>query len=260
MLIGCHFEIETVIDDAQAADANAAQVFLSDPQKWTAKEITYPGGAAALDHDAKAAEIALYVHAPYLINVASLNNRTRIPSRNMLKSTVNGAAKIGARGVVVHGGHLAADDDPLAGFINWRKAVDAVEPKVPILIENTAGGKNAMARELDRIALLWQAVSSSPHAENVGITLDTCHAWAAGWDLESAVPDLLAITGRVDLIHLNNSRDAKGSGADRHAPLGSGKIPEELLLAVVDQAKAPVIIESHGDPATEVAWLRDRLR
>lgn len=259
--VGCHFDIADVVAEAKHAKANAAQVFLADPQKWKVGEIAYPGGSAALKQDAAAASLEIYVHAPYLINVASLNNRVRIPSRNLLKATISGAAKIGAKGVIVHGGHLKDGEDLVAGFVNWRKAIDDLKPEkgVKVLIENTAGGKNAMARELPQIEWLWQAVASSLNADQVGFTLDTCHAWAAGLDLATVVEDITKITGKIDLIHLNNSRDAFGSGADRHAPLGNGTIPEELLIHIVKTAKAPVIIESHGDPVTEVAWLTERL-
>jgi len=262
MRIGCHFEIDNVVAEATASGANAAQVFLADPQKWKVGEIAYPGGSAVLKQDAAGADLELFVHAPYLINVASLNNRVRIPSRNLLKATISGAAKIGAQGVIVHGGHLKDGEDLVTGFVNWRKAVDDLNPEkgVKVLIENTAGGKNAMARELQQIEWLWQAVQSSPNAGLVGFTLDTCHAWAAGLNLETIVTDIKKITGKIDLIHLNNSRDAAGSGADRHAPLGNGTIPPELLLNIVKTANAPIIIESHGDPTTEIAWLREHLK
>ena len=75
--------------------------------------------------------------------------------------------------------------------------------------------------------------------------LDTCHAWAAGWDLGTAVDDIRAITGRLDLVHLNNSRDPAGSSRDRHAPLSDGEIPTELLLEVARAADCPV---DPGDP------------
>ena len=77
--------------------------------------------------------------------------------------------------------------------------------------------------------------------------LDTCHAWAAGWDLATAVDDLRAITGRIDLVHLNNSRDPHGSSRDRHAPLSEGEIPTELLVEVARSADCPVILETPGD-------------
>ena len=263
--IGCHFDIANVTAEAAAAGATAAQVFLSDPQKWVSKTIAYPGGAEALKHDAAAAHLPLYVHAPYLINVASLAPKTRHMGRNMLRSTISGAAAIGAKGVIVHGGHLAAEDDPIEGFLNWKKAIDAVfaegatRGSVPVFIENTAGGNNPMAKGLDRIAVLWEAISHSEFAAHVGFALDTCHAWAAGWDLSTAVADVKKITGRIDVIHLNDSRDAFNSGADRHAPLGQGTIPSDLLVNLVKEAKAPVIIETHGDPKTEIDWLKERL-
>ncbi len=88
-----------------------------------------PGGAEALRDDAAAAGIDLYVHAPYIVNVATTNNRIRIPSRKLLQQHVDAAAAIGAKGLIVHGGHVNKDDDPDKGFDNWRKAVEATDLK-----------------------------------------------------------------------------------------------------------------------------------
>ena len=63
----------------------------------------------------------VYVHAPYVINVATTNNRIRIPSRKLLGQHAAAAAAIGAKGLIVHGGHVNASDDPAVGFDNWRK-------------------------------------------------------------------------------------------------------------------------------------------
>ena len=76
----------------------------------------------------------------------------------------------------------------------------------------------------------------------VGFCLDTCHAHAGGNALETVVDDVLAITGRIDLVHGNDSRDEFDSGADRHANLGDGRIDPELLAAVIRDAKAPVVL------------------
>ncbi|MGZ5404869.1 MAG: deoxyribonuclease IV, partial [Nocardioides sp.] len=207
-----------------------------------------------------------YVHAPYIVNVATTNNRIRIPSRKLLQKHVDAAASIGAKGLIVHGGHVdkAADDPDLikTGFDNWRKAVDAVDLKLPLLIENTAGGDHAMTRHLDRIAGVWDAIASCEQSDLVGFCLDTCHAHAGGNPLESVVDDVLAITGRIDLVHCNDSRDAFDSGADRHASLGAGTIDPDLLAAVIRDAGAPVVCETPGSAADHVAdfdWLRDRL-
>lgn len=101
--------------------------------------MAYPAGAEALRADAEQAGIAIYIHAPYVLNVASTNNRIRIPSRQQLQKQLTMAACFGAAGVIVHGGHVLATDDPQVGFDNWRKAVDGLTIEVPLLIENTAG-------------------------------------------------------------------------------------------------------------------------
>jgi deoxyribonuclease-4 len=157
---------------------------------------------------------------------------------------------------------VLAADDPAVGVDNWRKTfarqAEAGGFPVPLLVENTAGGGNAMARDLDALARLWEAVGEF----GAGFVLDTCHAWAAGWDLETAVEDIRAITGRIDLVHLNNSRDPAGSSRDRHAPLVGGEIPTELLLGVARAAEAPIVLETPGDAAAhaeEVALLRSAI-
>ncbi|QAY69431.1 deoxyribonuclease IV [Xylanimonas protaetiae] len=257
--IGAHVDGADAVAQAQAIGAEVAQVFLGDPQSWKVTGSGYAGGEDRLREDAAAAGIDLYVHAPYGINVASTNNRIRIPSRKLLQATLEGAAAIGAKGVVVHGGHVTAKDAPDVGFDNWRKAVDSLDTDVPVLIENTAGGDLAMARHLERIEQLWAAVQASPNASVVGFTLDTCHAWAGGLDLATAVADITAITGRIDLVHANDSRDTAGSGADRHAHFGDGTIPAELLTGVITAAGAPVVCETHGDMGPDIAWLRERV-
>ena len=126
------------------------QFFLGDPQGYKGPRSRYAGGAEALRADAEAAGVDLYVHAPYIVNVATTNNRIRIPSRKLLQQHVDAAAAIGAKGLIVHGGHVGKDDDPEMGFDNWRKAIEATDLKLPLLIENTAGGDNAMTRYLER--------------------------------------------------------------------------------------------------------------
>src|SRR4051812_39257274 len=241
---------------AAEMDADGVQVFLADPQDWKAPK---PRPDA---EELRASDVMVVVHAPYVMNVASTNNRIRIPSRKLLGQHAAASAAIGARGMVVHGGHVLAKDDPDVGVDNWRKTFTRQAEDggfgIPLLIENTAGGDNAMARELGAVARLWEAVGEF----GAGFVLDTCHAWCAGWDLSRVVDDVLAITGRIDLVHLNNSRDPAGSGRDRHAPLTEGGIPLELLVGVARAAGAPVVLETPGDSAghaEEITLLREAL-
>lgn len=256
--IGAHVEAADPISAAQDRGADAAQFFLGDPQNWKGPTVGYPGGAEALRAAADGAGVGLVVHAPYVINVATTNNRIRIPSRKLLQQHVDLAAEVGAAAVVVHGGHVLAGDDPAVGFDNWRKCAERLDAKVPVLIENTAGGDGAMARTLERIAMLWDAVGDS----GLGFCLDTCHAFAGGLDLATVVDDVTAITGRIDLVHANDSRDEAGSGADRHANLGEGTIGLDAIAAVVRAAGAPAILETPGAKSGEgddVDRLRDAL-
>ncbi|MGH8828431.1 MAG: deoxyribonuclease IV [Jiangellaceae bacterium] len=240
--IGAHVDQTDPVGEALARGGDAAQFFLGDPQGWKAPTVAYPGGGEALRQAADARDVALYVHAPYVLNVATTNNRIRIPSRKLLQQQVDLAAKVGATALIVHGGHVLSGDDPDVGIDNWRKCAERLEAKLPVFIENTAGGEGAMARKLDRIAQLWDAVGE----HGLGFCLDTCHAFSAGIDLADVVDKVMAITGRIDLVHANDSRDPFDSGADRHANIGQGTIGLEAIGAVARQAGAPVILETPG--------------
>lgn len=107
----------------------------------------------------------------------------------------------------------------------------------------------------DSIARLWDVIGDT----GIGFCLDTCHTWAAGEALTDAVDRIKAITGRIDLVHCNDSRDEAGSGRDRHANLGSGQIDPDLLVAAVKAAGAPVICETADQGRKDdIAFLRER--
>ena len=252
MLIGAHTNPKDPIAEAAERDADVVQIFVSNPQSYK-KPVPREDAAELI-----ASGLPIYVHAPYIMNPVSPNNRIRIPSRKTLAQTVEAAEAIGARGVIVHGGHVGDDEDIAVGFERWRKALDTFESSVPLLIENTAGGGHAVVRELDNYGPLWEEIGGY----NVGVCLDTCHAWAAGDDLATAVERIVAATGKVDLVHCNDSRDPHNSRRDRHANLGEGMIPEELLIEVIRAAQAPVIVETPSEDdgqRRDIAWLRERL-
>ena len=168
--IGIHLAREDPLGEGAARGADCVQFFLGDPQGW---KVPPPGPDAA---ELAAADMVVYVHAPYGINLASPNNRIRIPSRKLLAQTCEGAAAVGAAGVIVHGGHVTGGDDEAEGFTRWRKALDQLESEVPVLLENTAGGNHAMARRLGTLARLWDVIGGY----GLGFCLDTCHFHAGG--------------------------------------------------------------------------------
>jgi deoxyribonuclease IV len=250
-LIGAHVKSDDPLGAAGTSGAECIQIFTGDPQSWKTPK-RRPDADELI-----ASGIPIYVHAPYVVNLASPNNKIRIPSRKILSECCAAAADLGARAVIVHGGHVTADDSVDAGIERWVKALDQIETSVPIYLENTAGGDHAMARHFDVLARLWDAIGQF---EFLGFCLDTCHAHAAGEDLDSAVDRILSITGRIDLVHCNDSKDPHGSGRDRHENLGHGEIPPEMLVDVVRRAAAPVLVETPGaGQKDDIALLREGL-
>ena len=249
-LIGAHVKREDPLATAESTGSSCIQLFLSDPQSW--KKPTPHPDADAL----RSASMPVYVHAPYIVNVASPDNRVRIPSRKILQQTMDGAADVGATAVIVHGGHVGEGDSVEDGVERWIKAMKALESDVPLYLENTAGGDHAMARHFDTIAKLWDAIGPL----GIGFCLDTCHTHAAGEEMVGAAERIMGITGRIDLVHANDSKDVAGSGRDRHEHLGAGQIDADVLVAVVRTAKAPVICETPlAGIADDIAFLTDKL-
>ncbi|GIG57956.1 deoxyribonuclease IV [Longispora fulva] len=256
MRIGAHVDATDPLAEAKARGADVIQFFLADPQGWKAPKPREDAGAL------RDSDVDIYIHSPYVINVATGNNRIRIPSRKLLLAHARAAAEVGAKGLIVHGGHVNAGDDIESGFDNWRKAFAYAEAEggfpVPVLIENTAGGDNACARRFDMLARLWAALDGY----EVGLCLDTCHAFAGGEDLVGIVDRVKGITGRIDLIHANGSKGGFDSGQDRHENFLRGEIDPELISEVVSSSGAPAVCETPGsaeDQAADIAYLRERL-
>jgi deoxyribonuclease-4 len=250
MRIGAHVDSADPLGAAVSRGAEVVQFFLTDPQSYAAP-VPRPDADALL-----AAEVEIYIHSPYRLNVATTNNRIRIPSRKLLLQHAQAAADLGAKGLIVHGGHVDGPDLE-AGFANWRKTFAYAQESggfpLPILIENTAGGDNACARRFDALARLWDAIGEF----DAGFCLDTCHAHAGGEVLLGIVDRVKAITGRIDLIHANDSRDSFDSGADRHDNIGKGQIDPELIVAVLRAAGAPAVVETPADgQAEDIEFLR----
>jgi len=246
-VIGAHTASADPLAAAVARDADLVQFFLSNPRAW--KPPVPRRDAERL----RASPIPLYVHAPYLVNVVAGSSRVHGPSRRLLQETCDAAADLGAAAVVVHAGQVTGDGDPGSGPARWRRTLLGLDPVVPVLIENTASGDAAVARTVEGIGRLWEEVGDL----GVGFVLDTCHAWAAGEPLAELVERVLAVTGRIDLVHCNDSRDPFGSRRDRHANLGEGTIPVGELVAVVRAADAPVVVETPLDgQAADISRLR----
>ena len=159
--IGAHVDQSDPLGEGAARGADLVQTFFGDPQGW--KKAVAPDGLTPETLAASGTD--LYVHAPYIVNVASTNNKIRIPSRKILLDHATAAAAAGAKGLIVHGGHVSKGDGPEIGIENWVKTFERMDAPLPVLLENTAGGEHAMARRFDALARLWDAIGGF---DNVG--------------------------------------------------------------------------------------------
>jgi deoxyribonuclease IV len=252
--VGAHVWGRDPLAEAAEVGVERIQLFLSNPQGW---EKPPPREDA---DELRSSEVGIYVHAPYLINVCSPKPNVRYGSRKILKDTCAAAAAVGAIAVIVHPGH--AEDGIEEGVERWTRTLEMLESDVPVYLENTAGGDHAVARRFDALALLWEAVGRAKTDVEIGFCFDTCHAHAAGEDLGDAVERAAAITGGIDLMHVNDSRDPPGTGADRHANIGAGTMDTEVLAHMVRAAAAPSIVETPREMEAlraDVAFVRAAL-
>ncbi|MHB8342359.1 MAG: deoxyribonuclease IV [Mycobacteriales bacterium] len=257
---------------AERIGAEAVQVFVSNPRGWAASPGD-PADDARFRDRCRAASIPVFVHAPYLINFGSPTPATVQRSLACLEHAMSRGRLIGARGVVVHAGSAVAAGHREAALRQLREMVLPVLDRLTeadplLLVEPTAGGGEPLAARVGDLAGYFDALDHHPR---LGVCLDTCHAFAAGHDL--ATPGGIRSTlnalvravgrGRLGLVHVNDSADPLGSGRDRHATLGAGRIGAEALRELfVHPATRGValVVETPGGEAghrADVALLRD---
>lgn len=256
MLIGAHVRDKDPITAALETGSECIQMFCGDPQSW---KMPPPRDDA---EQIKASGIDVYVHSPYVVNLASADNKIRIPSRKVLQQCCDAATQINAKAVVVHGGHVRSSDDIAEGIVRWKKAMDSLETDMTVYLENTAGGDFAMARRWDTLARLWDAIGDDPR---LGFCFDTCHTHASGEELAGSIERVRSITGRIDLVHCNGSRDNEGSGKDRHQNFSmldtDNQISPRMLVELVEMAHAPVICETpDAGLASDVGFLKQYVK
>jgi deoxyribonuclease-4 len=195
----------------------------------------------------------LFVHAPYLINLASTRPDLRAKSIAALRSQLQWADRIGAVGVVVHVG--SGDDDPLsAAAAALAEVLDGLPGQSLLLLENDAGAGHRIGRTLTEIGDL---IARNGGSARIGVTLDTCHLLGSGYDIRTAegLEAMLAEAdrafglGRIRLVHANDSKAELGSNKDRHENIGLGYIGEEAFARILHHpafANVPFVLEVPG--------------
>ena len=240
VLVGCHVSIAGSIDRAvgRALDAgcDTFQIFSRNPRGWKVKDLD-PDLAGAFRAAVSASGIGPVVdHMPYLPNPASPDAEIYEKSVAALAGELRRCSLLGIPYLVTHLGHhrgagMEAGQERVVAAIN-RAFEDAGESGVMLLLENTAGEKNSVGTTVDDLSRIMDGINAK---ERVGICFDTCHAFAAGYDLRTG-DGVDAVLGELDdqidlsrlrVVHLNDCKGDLGSGLDRHEHIGLGSIGEE---------------------------------
>jgi deoxyribonuclease IV len=260
-LIGCHVPSSgspSGLTYADRAGAQVIQVFVSNPRGWAQPKPT-PAADSTFGERCAEQRLPVFVHAPYLVNLASPTAATRQRSVDAVRHSIGRGALFGAQGVVLHAGAAVDSSQRDAGLAAMRELLlpllDSLNDDDPdLLIEPTAGGGQPIAATVDDLAPLFAVLESHPR---LGVCLDTCHAYAAGYDLaapggvRTMLSALVRSVGRdrLKLVHANDSKDPLGSKRDRHATIGTGAIgadPFAELFRHPATRGVPVIVETPG--------------
>lgn len=206
------------------------QVFSRNPRGWRSSVLDPEDCAKFVKDMAKTAISPVFVHMPYLPNLAAMESKPHDRAADSLKEELRRAEVIGAGYVILHAGssaHLRSGIGQMASGIN--RALSAVKNKVIVLIENTAGRGNEIGHRFEHLAEIIRGIRQR---SRIGITLDTAHAFEAGYDLRSrsavdrTLKEFDRVVGmeKIHLVHFNDSRTGLGSRHDRHWHIGKGEI------------------------------------
>ena len=251
--------IDRAVDNAVERGCSAFQIFTSNPRGWHARPIP-EADAAQFRRKVKESGIgagATVAHMPYLPNLASPDPNLFEKSAAALEREVERCGQLGIPFLVTHlGSHMGSGEE--AGMDRLEEGLGraaGIDNGVTVLLENTAGQKNSVGSDFGQWGQLLRRLRP---ARRFGACLDTCHAFAAGYDMRTkkAVRDVFAQmdekvgAGRLKVLHLNDSKGELGGRRDRHEHIGLGAIgPEGMGAAVRAAAKAdiPVVLETPID-------------
>jgi len=275
MRIGAHLSIagsvDRAVDRAVEKKCETFQIFTRNPRGWKFKPLDEE---EAEDFVRKVRESKIdpaVSHMPYLPNLASHDKIIYRKSVETLIAELDRAGRLGIRYVVTHlGSHMGAGMEVgLKQIIDaCNKALFAVQNDVQLLLENTAGTKNSMGGSFED---MQQIIDGVDQRGRVGICYDTCHGFAAGYDLRT--PERLEMTlgqldaaigmDRLKVVHLNDSKGKLGSRIDRHEHIGLGHIGNKGFRTILHNElirKLPLILETPIDTRRNDEWNLRKVR
>src|SRR5579863_4337164 len=266
MRLGLHVRVAAghakAIELAKAAGCEALQVFSTNPRGYRPSAIDGPSldAFARMRRDAGIDPCA--IHTPYLINLASDDPKIYAGSLRLLRGDLAVAARGGMRIVNTHLGSYGRRDRK-EGFTAICRALEEalsdIAPGVFLVVENSAGAGNLAGGTLEELGALVKRID---HPQ-FGVCLDTAHAWAAGYEINSQAgvdrfldaADAGIGIDRLLMFHFNDTEVPLGGSRDRHWHIGEGLIGFEgfrALLARPELQGKPAILETPGDDADDL--------
>ena len=260
MKIGAHIStaggLHTCFERASAIGAECVQIFESAPQQWGTARLT-DEQVEEFHARRKDADIApIFIHGKYLMNLASADEKIFKTSSSTLRSSLNIAGKIGAQGVIFHtGSHKGMGLESV--FEQICTAATSVLAETPeetwMIFENSAGQGGTIGSKFSDLGQIIKRIDN-PRAK---VCIDTCHAFASGYDFSSedgvaaAMRELESEIGAKNIaaVHCNDSKTPLGAGRDLHENIGEGHIGRagfEALVAHKAFAKVPFLLEVPG--------------
>lgn len=226
-------------EEAASYGANTFMIYTGAPQNTRRKPIEELNIEAGQQHMKEHGMEQVVVHAPYIINVA---NTTKIETFRLgvdfLKSEIERTAALGVKQIVLHpGAHVGAGvDTGIARIVEGLNEVLEDEHDVQIALETMAGKGTEIGRSFEELARIIDGVTNN---ERLSITFDTCHVHDAGYDivhdLDGVLTEFDKIIGldRLKVLHINDSKNERGAGKDRHENIGFGHIGFEPLAEII---------------------------
>lgn len=270
--IGLHLSIEKSLDlafdRAQEAGCTTFQIFTRNPRTWRFKPLTDDQVDTFKAKRKKSRVKSVVAHMPYLPNLASPDPGIAKVSRSSLDEEVKRCDALGINYLVTHlGSHHGAGT--MQGVKNVSEAVNEAlagsDGNTTVLLENMAGQKNSVGSRFEELALILDRVKENDRA---AVCLDTCHAFASGFDLGS--PEAVKRTmrlfdeylgeARLKVVHLNDSKGPLGGKLDRHEYVGKGKIGRTGMRAFLHFKgirERPLIMET---PFADVEGMKASLK
>jgi deoxyribonuclease IV len=278
MILGAHLGIAAGLPQAvmelKSIGGEALQIFSKSPQMWSGPPIAV-AAAEEFRHAVRDEHVrATAVHHGYLVNLGSPKPDTLSRSRTAFRDEMTRAELLGVDGLIFHpGAHLGSGVE--AGLTTITQSLrDALDERpegtVRLLLENAAGQGTTLGSTFEELATVVTRLNAP---DRIGVTLDTCHLFAAGWDfrteagygrLVDKIHDTIGVA-TVKAFHLNDAKAELGSHLDRHENIGKGEIGLEGFRQVLSDPRwattpgyleTPLDEEGYGRYAVDLATLR----